>query len=233
MMATAFSANSGSRSFIQVSKTVQAQLMALQNDADGTLSRRTEAQLRMVSDVLSQGLNSPVRLPSPARIHFGWFLTRQDHQLSLDVGAIQTWWRTLRSIREAIKSSLREAAPPLPDDAHHQAEFVCHLLVSFASGSSENDLRAVGSLLRTGARSDSPFQLPTFVRGEHDGTPAAASVFDPLDRLSSPALFLEAGAGYWTGPPPCTHQRDQVLAVLQKTGLHECVRLRRRVSPRW
>jgi hypothetical protein len=38
MMATALVANSGSRSFIQVLKTVQANLVPLENDANGALS---------------------------------------------------------------------------------------------------------------------------------------------------------------------------------------------------
>src|ERR1700738_4780193 len=47
MMATAFSANSGSRSFIQVSKTVQANLVPLENDADGALAGTAQAKLGM------------------------------------------------------------------------------------------------------------------------------------------------------------------------------------------
>ena len=73
MMATAFSANSGSRSFIQESNTVQAQLMTLQNDTHDALTRRTGAQLRTLADVLRQCLDGPVCLPSPSGVHFAWF----------------------------------------------------------------------------------------------------------------------------------------------------------------
>jgi hypothetical protein len=39
--------------------------MTLQNDADDTLARGAQAQLRMLSDVLSQGLDCPMGLRDP------------------------------------------------------------------------------------------------------------------------------------------------------------------------
>src|SRR5438874_12558423 len=64
MMATALVANSGSRSFIQVSKTVQANLVPLEDDADGALAGTTQAELGMGGHVLRQVVDTPVGLPS-------------------------------------------------------------------------------------------------------------------------------------------------------------------------
>jgi hypothetical protein len=54
MMATALVAKSGSRSFIQVLKTVQANLVALEVDADGALAGMPEAELGMLGHVVRQ-----------------------------------------------------------------------------------------------------------------------------------------------------------------------------------
>src|SRR3984893_14552707 len=56
MDATALVANSGSRSFIQVSKTVQANLVPLEDDADGALAGTAQAKLGVAGHVLRQGL---------------------------------------------------------------------------------------------------------------------------------------------------------------------------------
>src|SRR5712671_7002782 len=54
LMATALVANSGSRSFIQVSKAVQAYLVPLENDADGALAGAAQAELGMGSHIVRQ-----------------------------------------------------------------------------------------------------------------------------------------------------------------------------------
>ncbi len=54
MIATALVPNSGSRSFIQVLKTVQANLVTLENDADGALAGPAQAKLGMGGHVLRQ-----------------------------------------------------------------------------------------------------------------------------------------------------------------------------------
>src|SRR6266536_2121968 len=59
MTATALVANSGSRSFIQVSKTVQANLVPLENDADGALAGAAQAEFGMGGHVLCQVLDTP------------------------------------------------------------------------------------------------------------------------------------------------------------------------------
>src|SRR5437762_6268992 len=52
--ATALVAKSGSRSFIQVSKTVQANLVPLENDADGALTGTAQTQFGVGGHVLRQ-----------------------------------------------------------------------------------------------------------------------------------------------------------------------------------
>src|SRR5918998_2472322 len=91
MTATALVANSGSRSCIQVSKTVQAELVALEDDADRALAGLTQAQLGVSSHVLRQILNAPVGLASTGRIDLGRCLAGQHHQSRLDVGVILAW----------------------------------------------------------------------------------------------------------------------------------------------
>src|SRR6266571_1004199 len=94
MMATALVANSGSRSFIQVSKTVQANLVPLEDDANGALAGPAQAELGMGGQVLRQVLDAPVGLPGPRRINLGRFLAGQHQQPGLDVGMVLTRWRT-------------------------------------------------------------------------------------------------------------------------------------------
>src|SRR5579859_6327668 len=68
MTATALVANSGSRSFIQVLKTVQANLVPLENDADGALAGAAQTELGMSGDVLGQILDTPMGLAASRRI---------------------------------------------------------------------------------------------------------------------------------------------------------------------
>src|SRR5256886_10493764 len=86
MTATALVANSGSRSFIQVLKTVQANLVPLENDADGALAGTTQAELGMGGHIPRQVFDTPVGLPGSRRINLGRFLAGQHEQSSLDIG---------------------------------------------------------------------------------------------------------------------------------------------------
>ena len=95
MMATAFSAKLGSRSFIQVSKTVQANLVPLENDADGAFAGTAQAKLGMSGHVLGEVLDAPMGLPGPRRINLGRFLAGQHEKSSLDIGMVLTWRCTL------------------------------------------------------------------------------------------------------------------------------------------
>src|SRR5437588_5051413 len=91
MTATALVANSGSRSFIQVLKTVQANLVPLEDDADGALAGTTQAKFRMGGHILSQVIDAPVSLAGTRRINLGRFLAGQHQQSSLDDGVILAW----------------------------------------------------------------------------------------------------------------------------------------------
>src|SRR5947209_744336 len=95
MIATALMAKSGSRSFIQVSKTVQANLVPLEDDADGALAGPAQAELGMGGHVLRQVLDAPVGLPSSRRVDLRRFLTGQHQESSLDVGVVLAWRRAL------------------------------------------------------------------------------------------------------------------------------------------
>src|SRR6266571_8444369 len=78
IMATALVANSGSRSFIQVSKTVQANLVALENDADRALAGAAQAKLGMGGHILGQVGDTPVSLTDTRRVDLGWLWTCQE-----------------------------------------------------------------------------------------------------------------------------------------------------------
>src|SRR5439155_24263528 len=71
MMATAFWAKRGSRSFIQASKTVQAQLVPLEDDADRALAGRAQPQLGVGPHLGGQVLDRPVGLPGPGGVPLG------------------------------------------------------------------------------------------------------------------------------------------------------------------
>jgi len=124
MMATALVANSGSRSFIQVSKTVQANLVSLENDADGAFAGTAQAKFGMGGDVLGQVPGRPVRLTGTGRVDLGWFLTRQDQQPGLDVGMVLTRRRTLGTVFESVPALLGEAVTPEPDGPLGQTHVV-------------------------------------------------------------------------------------------------------------
>src|SRR5438067_3685492 len=117
MITTALVANSGSRSFIQVSKTVQANLVPLEDDADGALAGPAQAELGMGGHVLRQVLDAPVGLPGPRRINLGRFLAGQHQQSSLDVGVVLARRWALGTVFEAVQAVLGEAMAPDQDRA--------------------------------------------------------------------------------------------------------------------
>src|SRR6188508_916929 len=146
MIATALVAKSGSRSFIQVSKTVQANLVPLEDDADGALTGMTQTQFGVVSDVLRQVLDTPVGLPTSRRIDLGGFLAGQHQESSLDVGMVQTGWRTFGTIFEAVQAVLGETTPPQKDGALGQTHIVRDGGIGLTAGHTQNDLGTIGVL---------------------------------------------------------------------------------------
>jgi hypothetical protein len=107
-----------------VLKTVQANLVPLEDDADGALAGTAQAKLGMSGHVLRQVVDTPVGLPGSRRINLGWFLAGQHEQSSLDVSVVQTWRWALGMVREAIQALLGEPMAPRKGDAHGQT----HLL---------------------------------------------------------------------------------------------------------
>src|SRR5712671_160050 len=120
MIATALVANSGSRSFIQVSKTVQANLVPPEDDADGALAGMTQAELGMRGHVLRQVVDTPVGLPGSRRINLGRFLAGQHQESSLDVGVVLAWRWALWTVFKAVQALLGEAMAPDKDRAYGQ-----------------------------------------------------------------------------------------------------------------
>ncbi len=98
MMATVLSTKLGSRSFIQVSKTFQANLVPLENDADGALAGTAQAKLRVVGHELGQVVDAPMRLAGAGRVNLRRFLTSQHQQAGLDLGMVKTGAATRRMI---------------------------------------------------------------------------------------------------------------------------------------
>src|SRR3989440_5870115 len=84
--ATALGTKSGSRSSIQESKAVQAQVVRLEDAPHGALAGRAQAQVGVRLDVLGQVGDRPVRLSLPA--HLGRRLAGQDHDGRLLRGVI-------------------------------------------------------------------------------------------------------------------------------------------------
>src|SRR5215471_10787476 len=152
MIATALVANSGSRSFIHVLKTVQANLVALENDADGALAWMPEAEFGMGGHVLGQVLDGPVGLPDACRIDLRGCLAGQHQQARLDIGVILARRWTLGPVFEPIQTLFDKAVAPDEDGADSQTHFAGNGRVGLVVGDAQDDLRAIGGLLgrRTG-----------------------------------------------------------------------------------
>src|ERR1700680_3622643 len=147
MMATALVANSGSRSFIQVSKTVQANLVPLENDADGALAGSPQAELGMSGHVLGEVLDAPMGLPGPRRINLGRFLAGQHQESRLDVGVVLAWRWALWTVFETVQALLGEAMAPDKDRAYGQTHVVRNRGVGLTDGDTQDDLGTIGVLL--------------------------------------------------------------------------------------
>src|SRR5438270_6256517 len=107
--ATALVANSGSRSFIQVSKAVQANLVPLENDTDGALAGAAQAEFGMGGHVVRQVVDTPVGLPRSRRINLGRFLAGQHQESCLDIGVVLAWRWAFWTVFEAVQAVLGEA----------------------------------------------------------------------------------------------------------------------------
>src|SRR5262249_51476830 len=152
MIATALVAKSGSRSFIQVLKTVQANLVPLEDDADGALARMPEAEFGVGGHVLGQVLDGPVGLPDACRIDLRGCLAGQHQQARLNIGVILARRWTLGPVFEPIQTLFDKAVAPDEDGADSQTHFAGNGRVGLVVGDAQDDLRAIGGLLgrRTG-----------------------------------------------------------------------------------
>jgi hypothetical protein len=130
-----------------VSKAVQANLVALEDDADGALAGTTQTELGVGGHVLRQVLDAPVGLPSACRIDLGRFLTSQDQESSLDIGVVLAWRWTLGTVLEASQALLGEAMAPHEDGTDGQTHLARDGGVGLTVGNAQNDLGTVGGLL--------------------------------------------------------------------------------------
>src|SRR5579859_2432993 len=174
MMATAWVANSGSRSFIQVLKTVQANLVPLENDADGALAGSAQAELGMGGHVLRQVVDAPVGLPASGRINLGRFLAGQHQESSLDVGVVLARRWALWTIFETVQTSLNEAMAPDKDRTHRQSHLLRNGGVGLIGGDTQDNLGAIRVLLGRGAGGHAALEFGAF-GGQQTNTSAAGS----------------------------------------------------------
>jgi hypothetical protein len=208
MTATALVAKSGSRSFIHVSKTVQSELVPLEDDADGALTGTAQAKFGMCGHVLRQVVDAPVGLPGTRWIELGRFLTGQHQQSSLDVGVVLARRRTLRTILESIEAVPSETMTPQPDRPLSQREVLRDAGVGLTARHPQNDLRTVGILLRTGAGSHATLQLGAFSPDQPDSSSTLLGHLQPC-LWSFP--LQPAGVGPHEFPTRI-NQQDVVLA---------------------
>ena len=147
MMVMAVVAKSGSRSCSQVSKTVQANLVPLENDADGALAGTTQAKLGMGGHILREIFDAPVGLAATRRIDLRRFLTGQHQQPRLDLSVVLARRWTLGSVLEAVQAVLGEAMAPDKDRADGQTHILRDRSVSLTAGDTQDDLGPIGVLL--------------------------------------------------------------------------------------
>src|SRR5215204_419119 len=162
MTATALVANSGSRSFIQVLKTVQANLVPLEHDADRALAGCAEAKFGMRGHVLRQILDAPVGLSGSRRINLGRLLAGQHQESRLDVGVVLTWRWTLGTVVEAVEALLSEPMAPHKDGPHGQTHLLRNAGVGLTVGDAQNNLGAIGRLLSGCASGHDALQCGAF-----------------------------------------------------------------------
>src|SRR4051812_39621974 len=157
--ATALVGKSGSRSFIQVSKTVQANLVPLEDDADGAFAGMAQAQFGVGGQELRQVVDAPVGLSSSAGINLRRLLASQDQKSGLDVSVVLAWWWTFGMVLQAIQPLLGETMAPQPDGADRQAQVLSDGAIGLAGSGTQDDLGTVGILLGCGAGSDTALQF--------------------------------------------------------------------------
>src|SRR5438105_5357308 len=159
--ATALGTKSGSRSSIQESKAVQAQVVRLEDAPHGALAGRAQAQVGVRLDVLGQIGDRPVRLPLPAQS--GGRLAGQDHDGRLLRGVIAAGRGAVRAIPQPGQPLRGKAVPPVLHGVAGHAQRRGNGRVARALGGAQHDLRPPRLLLGAGAGPDQPVQLGPLV----------------------------------------------------------------------
>src|SRR5712692_4064469 len=188
MMSTALATKSGSRSFIQESKTVQAQLVRLDNGANRALLGGSHAQLGMLANVGRQIGDGPVGLAVPAQI--GRFLTGQQDDLGLNLRAVEARRRVMRPIHQAVETLGGEAVASVLGGMGHDAQGGGNVFVLLARGGAQDNLRAQGALLAPRPGMDAAFKFGSLLRCEADRSRVTAH------RSALLAVRLTGGKAY-------------------------------------
>ena len=157
-------AKSGSRSFIQVSKTVQANLVLLEDDADGAFAGMAQAQFWVGGHILRQVVDAPVGLPGPAGSTSDGFWQASTRSRAW----MSAWYRRggghLGRSLSPSRRCLGETTAPQPDGADRQTQLLGDGAIDLTVSGAQDDLRAVGILLRGGTGSDTALQFGTLGR---------------------------------------------------------------------
>src|SRR3954447_11143043 len=202
--ATALVGKSGSRSFIQVSKTVQANLVPLEDDADGAFAGMAQAQFGVGGQVLRQVVDAPVGLSSSAGINLRRLLASQDQKSGLDVSVVLAWRWTFGMVLQAIQPLLGETMAPQPDGADRQAQVLSDGAIGLAGSGTQDDLGTVGILLGGGAGTDT--SLRSAPRGRREPN-------------ASTTRFGQASRAFWSRPSqPAVRDVDARRAPIKRKG---------------
>src|SRR3954452_12772314 len=165
---TALGTKSGSRSSIQESKAVQAQVVRPQDAPHGARAGGAQAQLGVRLDVLRQVGDRPVRLPHPA--HLGRGLARQDHNGCLLGGRIAAGRGAVRAIAQPSQALRGKAVPLVLHGVAGQTQRRGNGRVARAVGGPQHNLRPPRLLLGAGAGTDDPLHLRPLLWAKHDRT---------------------------------------------------------------
>src|SRR5215208_2518535 len=166
MIATALATKSGSRSSIQESKPVQADVGRLEDLADRALAGPAQVEFGMLADILGQVHDGPVRLACPPQGGRG--LAGQQDDLRLPLGPVPAGGRLVGTIVQARQPLSGEAVAPaldrMPDDAQRGGNG----LIARTGRRAQDDLGPQDGLLRARARPDAALQFGAFIQSEVD-----------------------------------------------------------------
>src|SRR5829696_5577690 len=197
MIATALRTKSGSRSSIQESKPLQADLGRLEDLPHRALARAADAQLGMVAQVPRQVAHRPVRLARPA--HLGRRLTRHHQDPRLALGAVLAGRRAMRTVFQSGQPGGGEPVPPLLRRVPRDPQLLGDVDVAGALGRPQHDPGTLRGLLAARPRPHPALQFLPFLDRQHDRrrspthlvAPCPARPRAPQEAYDAPPLTVE------------------------------------------